>query len=66
MLPHLAVSGLSVLPIEVGPVAILVPPCSLVGHGTVGYCHVIVSVLCRERASLMIAEGVPCKEEHVY
>lgn len=59
---HLAVPGLRVLPIEIGPVAVLVPPGALVRHGTVGNSNVIVSVLCGERASLVIAKGVSCKK----
>lgn len=53
----------SVFPIEISPVAVLVPPGPLVRHGTVGNCDIIVSVLSGERASLVIAEGVPCKKD---
>lgn len=56
----LTVPGLPVLPVEVGPVAVLIPPSTLVGHGTVGDCNIIVSVLSGERTSLVIAEGVSC------
>ena len=56
---HLTVPGLAVFPIEVGPVAVLIPPSALVGHGTVGNCYVIVSVLRGEWAALMVAERVP-------
>lgn len=62
---YLTVPGLAVLPVEVGPVAVLVPPGALVGHGTVGNCNVIVSVLGGERAPLVIAEGVPWTKTHV-
>lgn len=59
---YLTVPGLSIFPIEVGPVAVLVPPGPLVRHGAVGNSNIIVSVLCGERAPLMIAERVPCKK----
>lgn len=63
---YLTVPGLSVFPIEVGAMAVLIPPGPLVGHGTVGNGNIIVSVLCGERASLMIAEGVPYKEKDAF
>lgn len=56
---YLAVPGLPVLPVEVGPVAVLIPPSSLVRHGAVGNRDVVVSVLGGERASLVVAERVP-------
>lgn len=52
--------GLSILAIEVGAVAVLVPPGPFVGHGTVGHSDVIVPVLGGEGATLVISEGVPC------
>ena len=48
-----------IIPVEVGPVAVLIPPSPLVRHGTVGNCYVIVSVLRGEWAALMVAERVP-------
>lgn len=55
-------AGLSVLAVEVGAVAVLVPPGPFVGHGTVGHCNIIVPVLGGEGASLVIGEGVSCGE----
>lgn len=52
--------GLSVLAVEVGAVAVLVPPGPFVGHGTVGHSHVVVPVLGGEGAALVIGEGVSC------
>lgn len=60
---YLTVPGLPILPVEVGPVAVLIPPSTLVGHGTVGDCNIIVSVLSGERTSLVIAEGVSCQKQ---
>lgn len=45
--------------------AVLIPPCSLVGQGAVGHCDVIVSVLGGERASLMVAERVPWEKRNL-
>lgn len=58
--PYLAVPGLSVLAVEVGAVAVLIPPGAFVGHGTVGYRNIVVPVLGGERAALVVSEGVPC------
>lgn len=52
--------GLSVLAVEVGPMAVLIPPSPLVGHGTVGHGHVVVPVLGGEGTALVVGEGVPC------
>lgn len=54
----LTVPGLSVLAVEVGAVAVLIPPGPFVGHGTVGDGDVVVPVLGGEGASLVIGEGV--------
>lgn len=54
----LTVSGLAVFAIEVGPVAVLVPPGSFVRQGTVSDCDVIVSVFCREGTALVVAQRV--------
>lgn len=54
----LTVSGLAVFSIEVGPVAVLVPPGSFVGQGTVSDSDVIVSVFCREGPTLVVAQRV--------
>lgn len=62
--PYLTVPGLSVLAIEVGAVAVLIPPGPFIGHGAVGHSHVIVPVLGGEGAALVIAEGVPCGKRY--
>lgn len=54
----LTVSGLPVFAVEVGPVAVLVPPGSFVGQGAVSDSDVIVSVFCREGSSLVVAQRV--------
>lgn len=56
--PHLTVSGLAVFAVEVGPVAVLVPPGSFVRQGTVSDSDVVVSVFCREGPALVIAQRV--------
>lgn len=58
----LTVSGLAVFSVEVGPVAVFVPPGSFVGQGTVSDSNVIVSVFCRERPALVVAERVTCEQ----
>lgn len=55
-------SGFAVFSIEVGPVAVLVPPGSFVGQGTIGDGDVIVSVFCRERPALVVAQRVTCDQ----
>lgn len=55
---HLTVSGLAILPIEVGPVTVLVPPGPFVGQGTVGHGDVIVTVLRGEGPTLMVGKRV--------
>lgn len=57
--------GLSILAVEVGPVAVLIPPGPLVGHGAVGHGHIVVPVLGGEGAALVIGEGVPCGKRAV-
>lgn len=59
----LTVSGLAVLSVEVGPVAVLVPPGSFVRQGTVSDSDVIVSVFCREGPALVVAERVTYDQE---
>lgn len=54
--PYLAVSGLAIFAVEVGPVAVLIPPGPFVGHGTVCDGNIVVSVFGRKRAPLMIGE----------
>lgn len=51
-------SGLAIFAIEIGPVAILVPPGPFVGQGTVSDSNVIVSVFCREGPALVVAQRV--------
>lgn len=58
---HLTVPGLAVLPVEVGPVAVLVPPSPFVGEGAVGHGDVIVPVLGGEGSALVVGEGIACK-----
>lgn len=55
---HLAVSGLAVFAVEVGPVAVLVPPGSFVRQGTVSDGDVVVSVFCGEGPALVVAQRV--------
>lgn len=55
---HLTVSWLAVFTIEVGPVAVLVPPGSFVRQGTVSDSDVVVSVFSWERTTLVIAQRV--------
>lgn len=52
--------GLPVLAIEVGAVAVLIPPGPFIGHGTIGHSNIVVPVLGGEGAALVIGEGVPC------
>lgn len=59
---HLTVSGLAVLAVEVGPVAVLVPPGSFVRQGTVSDSDVVVSVFCGEGPALVVAQGVTCEQ----
>lgn len=54
----LTVSGLAVFAVEVGPVAVLVPPGSFVRQGTVSDGDVVVSVFCGEGPALVIAQRV--------
>lgn len=51
-------SGLSVFAVEVGPVAVLVPPRSFVRRGAVGDGDVVVSVLGGEGPALVVAQRV--------
>lgn len=55
---HLAVSGLAVFAVEVGPVAVLVPPGSFVRQGTVSDGDVVVSVFRGEGSALVVAQRV--------
>lgn len=55
---HLAVSGLAVFAVEVGPVAVLVPPGSFVRQRAVGDGDVVVSVFRGEGSALVVAQGV--------
>lgn len=55
---HLTVSGLAVLAVEVGPVAVLVPPGSFVRQGTVSDSDVVVSVFRGEGPALVVAQRV--------
>ena len=55
-------SGLAVFAVEVGPVAVLVPPGSFVRQGTVSDSNVVVSVFCREGAALVVAQRVTCDQ----
>ena len=52
--------GLSVLPVEVGPVAVLVPPGAFVRERAVGDGDVIVPVLGGEGAALVVDQGIAC------
>lgn len=54
--------GLSVLAIEVGAVAVLIPPGPFVGHGAISHSNIVVPVLGGEGAALVIGEGVPCEK----
>lgn len=54
----LAVSGFSILPVEVGSVAVLVPPSSFVRQGTVSDSDVIISVFGGERSPLVVAQRI--------
>ena len=58
----LTMSGLAVFSIEVGPVAVLVPPGSFVRQGTVSDSDVVVSVFCREGPALVVAQRVTCDQ----
>lgn len=51
-------SGLAVLAVEVGPVAVLVPPGSFVRQGTVSDSNVVVSVFRGEGPALVVAQRV--------
>lgn len=51
-------SGLAVLPVEVGSMAVLVPPRSFVGQGAVSDSYVVVSVFSGEGPSLVVAQRV--------
>lgn len=51
-------SGLAVFAVEVGPVAVLVPPGPFVGQGAVSDGDVVVSVFCGEGSALVVAERV--------
>lgn len=55
---HLTVSGLAIFAVEVGPVAVLVPPGSFVGQGTVSDSDVVVPVFRREGPALVVAQRV--------
>lgn len=60
---HLAVSGLAVFAVEVGPVAVLVPPGSFVRQGTVSDGDVVVSVFCGEGPALVVAQRVTWEQD---
>ena len=60
---HLTVSRLAIFSIQVGPMAVFVPPGSFVGQSTVGHGDVIVSVLGGEGTALVIAQPVPCDRD---
>lgn len=51
-------SGLAVFAVEVGPVAVLVPPGPFVRQGTVSDSDVIVSVFRGEGPALMVAQRI--------
>lgn len=61
----LTVSGLAIFSVEVSPVAVLVPPGSFVGQGTVSYSNVIVSVFSGEWPTLVVAERVTCDQRRI-
>lgn len=59
----LTVSGLPIFAVEVGPVAVLVPPGSFVRQRTVSDSDVIVSVFCGEGPALVVAQRVTWDQE---
>lgn len=56
----LAVSGFSVFAVEVGSVAVLIPPGSFVGQGAVGDGDVVISVFGGEGSALVITQRITC------
>lgn len=56
-------SGLAIFAIEVGPVAVLVPPSSFIRQGTVSDSDVIVSVFGGEGPALVVAQRVACNHQ---
>lgn len=61
-LTHLAVSRLAVFAVEVGPVAVLVPPGAFVRQGTVSDGDVVVPVFRGEGSTLVVAQRVPWED----
>lgn len=55
-------SGLAVFAVEIGPVAVLVPPGSFVRQGTVSDGNVVVSVFCGEGSALVVAQRITCDQ----
>lgn len=55
----LTVSRLAIFSIQVGPMAVFVPPGSFVGQSTVCHSNVIVSVLGGEGTALVIDQCIP-------
>lgn len=56
-------SGLAVFAVEVGAVAVLVPPGAFVGQGTVSDSDVVVSVFRGEGSTLVVAQRVTWERE---
>lgn len=56
---HLTVLTLLIFPTEVGQVAVLVPPCTMVCQSTVAKSHIIVSVPRRELPSVAVGHCIP-------
>jgi len=55
---HLTVLALPIFPIEVGQVAVLVPPCTVVCQSTVAESHIIVSVPRCEHPAIVVSHRV--------
>lgn len=58
----LTVSGLAIFAVQVGPVAVLIPPGTFIRQGTVCDSDVIVSVFSRKGPALMVTERITCNQ----
>lgn len=62
IITHHTVSVVAKSAVQVGQVAVLIPPGTLVSQSTVPKCNVIVRVHRGERSPLMISYGITCTE----
>lgn len=56
---QLTVIALPVLPVEVGQVAVLIPPCTVVPQGTAAESHIIVPVPRCELPATVVGPCIP-------